>query len=156
MLSWNNQPPPITIRLNTMKTKIEDAHHLQAQLLKDERNHSDRRPLRSAIRLKDQPRFATPSLFASGFYTIQDEASQLIGYLVNPKADEAIADACAGPGGKLSHIYELSEGRSQIFAIEQDKDQMQKAKDTMQRLGHEKLDWIEDNFLNWTSPSGSK
>lgn len=154
MLAWNNQPPPVTIRLNTMKTKLEDAHHLQAQLLKDERNHSDRRPLRSAIRLKEQLRFSSPSLFASGFFTIQDEASQLIGYLVEPKPEETIVDTCAGPGGKLSHIYELAEGKSSLIAIEQDKDQMQKAKDNMIRLGHENLEWIEDNFLNWQSSEG--
>ena len=47
------------------------------------------------------------NFFAAGGFTIQDESSQLVAHLVNPQPGEFIVDACAGPGGKLSHMYEL-------------------------------------------------
>ncbi|MFW7379449.1 MAG: 16S rRNA (cytosine(967)-C(5))-methyltransferase RsmB [Oligoflexus sp.] len=149
MLAANNQPPPYSVRVNGSKVKLEDVHLLQAQLLKEERIHSDRRPLRSSLRLKEPPKFAKPSLFSQGLFTIQDEASQLIGLLVNPSSKEVIADVCAGPGGKLSHIYELGQEEITLYAVERDAEQMQRAKDNMARMGHDKLNWVEEDFLNW-------
>ena len=88
-------------------------------------------------------------MFADGMFTIQDEASQLIGFLVNPEEGQTVADACAGPGGKLSHVYELGEEKITLIAIEKDEEQYQRAKDNMERMQHPKVDWVKDDFLNW-------
>src|SRR4029079_11458555 len=109
MLSANNQPPPVTVRINSRKTQLENAIELQDNLLREEKTKSDRRPLRSALHLDRSPDTGMESLFGRGFYTIQDEASQLIGYLVAPAEGQTVSDACAGPGGKLSHVYELGD-----------------------------------------------
>ena len=151
MLAANNQPPPLSIRINQLKTDIDQAHTLQETLLRDERTHSERRPLRSSLRLKDTPKFSPPSLFADGYFTIQDEASQLIGLLVKPQPEETIADVCAGPGGKLSHIYELGQEKINLIAIEKDDEQMHRAKETMDRLGHTQLTWLQSDALEWTA-----
>jgi 16S rRNA (cytosine967-C5)-methyltransferase len=150
MLAANNQKPPFSVRINTLKTNPKDIHLLQERLLKEERIHSEKRPLRCSLRLKEPPKFAKPSLFSQGFYTVQDEAAQLMGYLVSPQKDDIIADVCAGPGGKLSHIYELGAETIELHAIEQDSEQMQKAKDNMGRLGHQQVQWHEKDFLTWT------
>ena len=39
-------------------------------------------------------------LFVDGSIEVQDEGSQLLGYLVAPKRGEMVADFCAGAGGK--------------------------------------------------------
>ena len=153
MLASNNQPPPMSVRINSLKINLDEMRSFQEKLLREEKTHSDRRSLRTSLRLKQAPKFSAPSLFADGYYTIQDESSQLIGLLVNPQEKEIIVDACAGPGGKLSHVYELGEEKIDLIAIEQDPDQMQKAKDNMVRMGHEKLTWVEGSFLDW---KGSK
>ena len=87
-------------------------------LLREESIHSSKRPLRGAIRLKSSPSLGPDSLFAKGLYTIQDESSQLIAHLVDPQDGDIIVDACSGPGGKLTHIYELSNGKAKIDSIE--------------------------------------
>jgi len=46
--------------------------------------------------------------FKKGYFEIQDEASQLIYFLVNPKYSEKILDICAGTGGKTLSL--LSTG----------------------------------------------
>jgi len=46
--------------------------------------------------------------FKRGYFEIQDEASQLIYFLVNPKYSEKILDMCAGTGGKTLSL--LSTG----------------------------------------------
>jgi 16S rRNA (cytosine967-C5)-methyltransferase len=149
MLSANNQPPPFSVRINSLKTSLEKAAELQDTLLRDEKVTSERRPLRSALRLTKAPPLTAPSLFADGLYTVQDEASQLIAYLVAPKDGETVADACAGPGGKLSHIYELGAEKIRLIAVEKDEGQYKRAKETMDRLAYTKLDWIHQDFMDW-------
>lgn len=152
MLAANNQPPPFTVRVNSLKTKLSDSSEIQDILLRDEKVTSERRPLRSALRLTKSPSLSTSKLFQEGFITVQDEASQLIGYLVAPEADQKIADACAGPGGKLSHVYELGEEKITLYAIEKDDEQYRKAVETLDRLEHKKLHWVHEDFLTWTAP----
>lgn len=149
MLAQNNQPPHFTVRVNSLKTRPEDTHILQETLLRDEKIRSERRTLRSSLRLKETPLMNAESLFGKGFFTVQDEASQLIAYLVDPQEGEHIADVCAGPGGKLSHVYELGKENIELFAIEKNDIQLQRAKDNMQRMGFEKLHWVHEDFLNW-------
>lgn len=42
--------------------------------------------------------------FAEGEFTIQDAASQLVGYLAPVKAGDVVFDVCAAPGGKSIHL----------------------------------------------------
>jgi 16S rRNA (cytosine967-C5)-methyltransferase len=149
MLAANNQPPPYSVRINSLKTPLEKSAELMDTLLREEQIPSQRRPLRSALRFEKSPPIDENSLFGRGFYTIQDEASQLIAYLVDPQAGQRIADACAGPGGKISHIYELGQEKIELFAIEKDEDQYRRAQETVQRLGHTKMTWVASDFLEW-------
>lgn len=150
MLAANNQPPPWTVRINLLKTSAQDVHLLQQQLLRDEKTHTERRPLRLALRFKDPPNFDAASLFGRGYFTIQDEASQLVSQLVQARPQEFIVDAAAGPGGKLTHVFELAEGQANILAIEKNPEQMRRAKQTAERMGHHSIKWLEQDFLEWT------
>ncbi len=151
MLAANNQPPPFTIRINSLKSALADASDLQEVLLRDDKVTSERRPLRSALRLTKSPSLSESKLFQDGVFTVQDEASQLIGYLVNPEPEQTIADVCAGPGGKLSHVYELGQEKITLYAVEKDQDQYEKAQQTLNRLGHQKLTWVHEDFLTWSA-----
>ena len=111
----NNKVPPIFVRVNSMRDL--PAYKLQSRLLKDEHIHSERRPLRCSLHLKTFPELGEGSLFAQGYYTFQDEAAQLISFLVQPQKDETIIDLCTGKGGKLTHIYELAIRIPNIFKL---------------------------------------
>ena len=106
--------------------------------------------LRSCLHLKNSINFEKESLFQSGYYTIQDESSQLISLLVNPQQDELVIDSCCGPGGKTGHIYELGEEKTRIIAIEKDKSQLEKAQENFKRLGHsQNIRWENIDFLEY-------
>ena len=151
LLAENNKVPPYSIRINAAKVHSENIQEFRARLLKEDKNHSDRKSLRSCLTLKSAPNFAPESLFDQGYYSIQDEASQLIGHLVDPQAGELIVEACSGPGGKLGHVYELSEGQNvRLIGVEKDKDQLEKAKKNFERLGHqERISWVHADFLDF-------
>ncbi len=151
MLAANNVPPSFSIRVNSLKTPLTEAAELQDALLREEKLTSERRPLRSALRLTKAPQLADSRYFQEGYFTVQDEASQLIGYLVSPEPEQKIADACAGPGGKLSHIYELGQEKITLYAVEKDHSQYLRAQETLDRLGFKKLNWIEEDFMAWSA-----
>lgn len=48
--------------------------------------------------------------FRVGLWTVQDLGAQLVGALAAPRAGTAILDACAGVGGKTTHLAELAPG----------------------------------------------
>jgi len=99
----NNRIPPLTLRVNTLKTARDEVIKLLAGIgIEGEpTRHSP-----SGITLKGQVAFGELSAL-SGLITAQDEAGQLIGHMLDPRPGERILDACAAPGGKTTHIAEL-------------------------------------------------
>ncbi|MBI4240363.1 MAG: 16S rRNA (cytosine(967)-C(5))-methyltransferase RsmB [Candidatus Rokubacteria bacterium] len=57
--------------------------------------------------------------FKEGWFTLQDEASILIGYLLAPRPGETVADVCAAPGTKSTHLAQLMENRGRLIALDQ-------------------------------------
>ncbi len=148
MLDSNQQPPPLFIRVNTQKIRSQD---LQEQLLKDEQVQSDKTSLKSCLILKKHPDLSKESLFGRGYYTIQDQASQLIPLLIGLSDNLTVVDAAAGPGGKLTHMRELTNESVKIIAVEKNAHQMERARETARRLGHEDhIEWIFQDFVDFT------
>jgi len=54
--------------------------------------------------------------FQSGWFEIQDIASQLVGFLCDPQPGETWWDACAGEGGKTLHLSDLMQNRGLIWS----------------------------------------
>ncbi|MBI2603051.1 MAG: methyltransferase domain-containing protein [Deltaproteobacteria bacterium] len=148
LLASNNHPPPYAIRMNVRKITEDTVQEFRSQILRDEKNHSEKKALRSCLHLRAAPLLDEGSLFAQGFYTIQDEASQLIANLVVPNGGH-IVDACAGKGGKTGHLFELSKGEAELTGIDLDPRQLAKAQETMKRLGHIGIEWVNKDFLEF-------
>jgi 16S rRNA (cytosine967-C5)-methyltransferase len=113
-----NTPPPITIRVNTMKT---DRQTLSGLLEDDTRDIALTNICDTGIS------FSSPvcpinelKTFESGLFQIQDEAAQIVSLILDPKPGEVILDACAGLGGKTNHIAQLMEDKGSVFAMDFD------------------------------------
>jgi 16S rRNA (cytosine967-C5)-methyltransferase len=151
MLAANNQPPLIYIRTNSQKISPQD---LQDSLLREEQTQSEKGSLKGCIHLKKHPDMTSESLFSRGFYTIQDQASQLIAHLLKVESGQVIVDAAAGPGGKLTHVAELGGDNIKLIAVEKNPRQMERAQETAQRLGSgDRIEWILDDFANFQPPT---
>jgi 16S rRNA (cytosine967-C5)-methyltransferase len=75
------------------------------------------------------------SAFKKGFFQVQDEAAQLISWLLAPEPGETVLDACAGLGGKTGHIAQKMKNTGQIIAVDQDQKKLTQLDNAMQRLG---------------------
>ncbi|MBI5643488.1 MAG: 16S rRNA (cytosine(967)-C(5))-methyltransferase RsmB [Deltaproteobacteria bacterium] len=106
----NNIIPPRVLRVNTLLTTREG---LMSELAGEglEVKAAGFSPdgieiLKGRVRAKD-PR-----------YYIQDEASQLIPYLLALKPGETVLDACAAPGGKTTHMAQIMRNSGSIYALD--------------------------------------
>ena len=159
MLRTSNSRPPITIRLHSGAVKELGLKNIQRRLLKEEKTRLDKRPLHHAFHLVDPPQLGEGSIFSEGLYTIQDESSQLIAHLVNPQLGEFIVDGCAGPGGKLTHIYELAALKAaeektasqgpQLWAFEKKDDAFERMMSNLKRLGCHGVMGFKQDFLTY-------
>lgn len=106
-----NDPAPLTIRANLLKTTRE---HLLALW---EKIYPVEPCLSSASGICFQRRLALTSFpeFKQGLFEIQDEGSQMIAALVRPKIGDQILDYCSGSGGKTLAIAAGMAGRGQIY-----------------------------------------
>ena len=138
LLETNNRQPPLTVRINQHLVEGEEfKKELTAQgilwrpgLFLDE-----------AITLWDLPSsIAGLSQFQEGKFFVQDESSMLVGHLIAPRPDETIIDLCAAPGGKSTHMAELTADRCRIISIDDHPHKVGLIKENAARL---KLENIE-------------
>jgi 16S rRNA (cytosine967-C5)-methyltransferase len=130
--TFNNQISPLTLRTNTLKINRKD---LIEKLRQKEFNPIPTTYSEEGIVLNDPPPTSELLFIKEGFYIIQDEASQLVTSILDPKSGERILDACAAPGGKTTHIAQKMENQGEIYALDLSKRKLDLVEEMSQRLG---------------------
>ncbi len=115
LLEALNQAPPLTLRVNTLKAPRE-ACLAELQQRGFECAPTALSPM--GIQLAKRANLFGLDLFREGWFEVQDEGSQLISLLLDPKPNWRAADVCAGGGGKTLHLASLMKNRGEIFAFE--------------------------------------
>jgi 16S rRNA (cytosine967-C5)-methyltransferase len=80
---------------------------------------------------------------------LQDEASQLVGHLVDGKAGEDILDLCAAPGGKTTLIAARAQNNARIIATDLSAQRLETLRRT---VAQQQLTSITPMVLDGTSP----
>lgn len=120
-----NEAAPVDIRVNTRLTTRED---VKAAL--DAAGYDYALTPLSPWGLRREtrgPLFHTDS-FKAGHFELQDEASQLVAWLLAPKPKQTVVDFCAGAGGKTLHIADLMMNRGSVIACDIAKYRLDKMK----------------------------
>jgi 16S rRNA (cytosine967-C5)-methyltransferase len=140
--TFNNQISSLTLRTNTLKINRED--------LIEKLNEKELKPFptnfsEEGIGLQDPPPTSELPFIKEGLYIIQDEASQLIIAILDPKPGERILDACAAPGGKTTHIAQRMGNQGEIFALDLNQEKLALIEEISQRLGIKIIKTIRGN-----------
>jgi len=130
--TFNNQISSLTLRTNTLKIIRED---LIKKLKEKELKPFPTNFSEEGIGLQDPPPTSELPFIKEGLYIIQDEASQLITTILDPKPGERILDACAAPGGKTTHIAQRMGNQGEIFALDLNQEKLALIEGISQRLG---------------------
>jgi 16S rRNA (cytosine967-C5)-methyltransferase len=114
-MASGNERPPIALRANRLRIGREAL----AARLRDE-DLAETRPTSLAPEglLLEKGAVARLAPFTEGWCTVQDEASMLIARLLDPRPGETVADVCAAPGTKATHLAELMDNRGRLIAFD--------------------------------------
>jgi len=81
------------------------------------------------------------NVWKRGLVYPQSLPSMIASRLLEPKKNDFIVDMCAAPGGKTSHLFELSGGLAKILAIDHSKKRVEEMTENLRRLGYgDKID----------------
>lgn len=127
----NTHAAPNTLRVNTLKTT-------RAQMLQ---RFADAGVEASATEFAPDGIVVKGSAAAQrewlndGLLQPQDEASILVGHLLQVQPGQRVLDVCAAPGGKTCHLAALGRNQTEIVALDLHQHRLEQLKKGAQRLG---------------------
>ena len=127
-----DQPGPLDLRVNTMHS---DRATVLAELaeIEVEANATPFSPV--GIRVVGKPALHQHRLLVEGHVEVQDEGSQLLGYLLAPKRGEMVVDFCAGAGGKTLLLGALMHSTGRLYAFDISEKRLTNLKPRLKRSG---------------------
>lgn len=126
------QAAPLDLRVNTLlaqRDQVLAALHMDGI----EGSATPYSPI--GIRLAGKPAINRHELFLSGKVEVQDEGSQLLGYLLAPRRGEMVVDFCAGAGGKTLMLGALMHSQGRIYAFDISEKRLNNLKPRLKRSG---------------------
>lgn len=127
-----NRAAPLDLRANVLKI---DRDTLLARLREDRIAAEAGSLSPQAVRLAGKPALQKHPLFLDGSFEVQDEGSQLLGLLVQPKRGELVIDFCAGAGGKTLQLGAMMRSTGRLYAFDVSEKRLAKLKPRMARAG---------------------
>jgi 16S rRNA (cytosine967-C5)-methyltransferase len=126
------QGAPLDIRVNTLLAKREDV----LQQLHDKHIAATATPYSPiGIRLKEKIPLNRDALFTEGKIEVQDEGSQLLGFLLAPKRTDMVVDFCAGAGGKTLMLSAMMNSQGRLYAMDVSEKRLANLKPRLKRSG---------------------
>ena len=109
------RPAPLDLRVNTAKAPREAV--LQ-RLEADETPAAATRYSPLGVRVRDKIALNRHPMFLDGAVEVQDEGSQILGLLVEPRRSDLVIDFCAGAGGKTLQLGAAMASRGRLYAFD--------------------------------------
>ena len=127
-----NQPAPLDLRVNSIKTTREEAmvRLLEAPVAALPTPFA---PL--GLRVLKKPALQNLPIFQEGGIEVQDEGSQILSQIVGAKRGEMVVDFCAGAGGKTLALGALMRNTGRLYAFDVSEKRLAKLKPRMARSG---------------------
>ncbi|KAL1266433.1 hypothetical protein QQF64_002108 [Cirrhinus molitorella] len=126
---------PRYVRVNTLKTTLDDvidylkregfSYQGTASQLEDLDRLSGKTflcdlHLQDLLIFSGKTDFHDHFLYKAGHIILQDKASCLPAFLLNPQVGSHVIDACAAPGNKTSHLAAIMKNKGKLFAFDLD------------------------------------
>lgn len=127
-----DQNAPLDVRINPLKA---DRETVRARLASEGHALEPTPWSPFGLRRADRaPLFATQA-FRDGLFEVQDEGSQLLGLLVEPRRRETVVDYCAGAGGKALQLAAQMANTGAVYAFEVNAHRLERIRPRLRRAG---------------------
>jgi 16S rRNA (cytosine967-C5)-methyltransferase len=127
-----NEPAPLDLRVNSLRCERDEAH----RILATDGMEAALTPYSPVgLRLQGRPSIQRHALFLEGAIEVQDEGSQILGYLVAPRRGELVVDFCAGAGGKSLMLGALMRSQGRLYAFDVSTARLNRLKPRLKRSG---------------------
>ncbi len=129
--------PKLTIRINEAITNKKDL----IKILIDEKIIVKEGKLPYSLYIENTGDLKTHESFANGLFFVQDESSMLVAEAAKPfENTKIIMDLCAAPGGKTTHLAQLTEDKIRISARDISEKKLEKINENIKRLQLKNID----------------
>jgi 16S rRNA (cytosine967-C5)-methyltransferase len=145
-LEANNQRPELCLRVNTARTRREDLLEI---FEKEQVATSRGKYSKFAVIVEDRVFPGRLPGYEEGLFAVQDQASQLVVMMLDPKPGETILDACAAPGTKTLEIFQLMQKSGKLVSADISEERLSLVSSEVKRLG---LQGFEMLFQDMTAP----
>jgi 16S rRNA (cytosine967-C5)-methyltransferase len=136
LLEWNNTPPGIHARLNTLRVDLDRLlERWQQETVAYNVVGRDWYAENLVFELKSHPPLLSLPSFQQGAFYIQDPSTLIAVTELNPRPGESILDLCAAPGGKATFIAELMRNEGLVVAHDNTLDRLKLLEENCKRLG---------------------
>ncbi len=130
----NERPDHITLRINPLRSSSREVmnwmreNHPEAVCLPGK--WSPEALCVSGVSVEE----SWPPL-SRGWVYVQDEAAQLVGYFASPAPGMKVVDMCSAPGGKITHIAELTANGALLIALDSSSRRLERVRENCTRMG---------------------
>lgn len=127
-----NQHAKATIRINHNRIKRDEMiYYLKSKFKPASTEYSN-----AGINIDNQFKLINSGYYKDGYFSIQDESSQIVSLILDPIPGETVLDACSAPGTKANHIAELMNNNGSVIACDISGSRLNLVKKDAKRLGN--------------------
>jgi len=127
-----NATPPVVMRANTLRSSVDA---VAAALREAGADPARTRFAPEGLTLAEPGDLRRLPPLRDGSATVQDEAAILVGHALGPRPGEAVADVCAAPGTKTTHLAALMANQGRILAADPHAGRLGLLREACARLG---------------------
>jgi 16S rRNA (cytosine967-C5)-methyltransferase len=133
LCGWNNRSPVLNLRVNQIRNSV-------SQCLSEIRAMGfDRLEISPWLDeffsvYPGRDLIFSPA-FSRGLVSVQDVSAGLVSHLMDPQPGERILDMASAPGGKTTHLSELTRCRAEIISVDRLLHRTKRVVENTERLG---------------------
>jgi 16S rRNA (cytosine967-C5)-methyltransferase len=128
----DNEPAPLTLRVNLWRTTPAEA---AAALACEGVRTVPGRLFPEALVARAGPPLRELEAYRCGMVSAQDEGAMVASRVLAPEPGWLVVDACAGAGGKTTHLAELMRNRGRVVAVDPYRHKVRLLEGAARRLG---------------------
>lgn len=146
LLKANNQKPSLTLRVNQLKTSIDE---MKSLLQSVNLSFSPGKYLPEFLRLTKLTNITDWNYFAKGYFSVQDESTGFACRLLDAQPGMRVLDLFSAPGGKTAFVADAMKNEGEIVAVDKYESRLSILNKNLQRLGVKNVTTINSDAMEY-------